>query len=163
MKQTLLATVAVVALSFPAMAQTKTQQNVPNQQSQTQQSGNKQSSGKQTQRINPLQLSNQEVRQIQEALNKKGFNAREADGIWGPETEAALRNFQKKQNINANGELTHQTLADLGVNLTSQKGTVGAAPSTTTGSGSNSGSNSGSKGMMKQPNASGSGGKSQRY
>lgn len=144
MRQILLATVAAVALTCPAMAQTNTQQTAPNRQGQMQQSADKQSGGQQSQRIDPSKLGKQEVRQIQQALNKKGLSARKADGVWGPRTEAALRRFQEKQNIKAGGQLTQQTLAALGVNVQAQNrkqkpsevGTTGAAPASTTGSGS---------------------------
>lgn len=172
MKQVLLATAAALALTFPAMAQNNMQQKEPNQQTQMQ--------GSQTnaqQRVNPAQLSKQQVRQIQMSLNKKGMNAGHVDGVWGPKTATAMRNFQKKESIKANGHLTQQTLAALGVNLQpnkqkaqsqnkmnrnaqnqkpNQKGTVGAAPSGTTGQGSdmnsNMNSNSSNSSNMNQPN-----------
>lgn len=107
MKQILLATVAAVALSFPAMAHTnKVQEPAKTVQMQL---------------INPMQLTRQQVRQVQRALDKMGFNARKVDGIWGPETAAALRNFQQSNGIDAHGHLTRQTLAKLGVNWASSK------------------------------------------
>ena len=105
MKQILLASVAALALTFPAMAQAKVQQYQPTQQSQW---------------INPSRLSKQEVRQIQQALDKKGMKAGRVDGIWGPETAGAMRRFQTERKINAHGHLTQQTLAALGVNVKSQ-------------------------------------------
>lgn len=129
MKQILLAAVAAVALSFPAMAQ--------NHQSSQPPSQTKMQAG---QRINPMTLSKRQISQIQRALDKKGFNARKVDGIWGPETASALRNFQRKNDINAHGHLTRQTLAKLGVNWSGQNRQQAAKshPSATTGSGSES-------------------------
>ena len=44
------------------------------------------------------------VAALQAALNKLGFNAGAADGIFGPKTEAALRRMQEKAGIEADGE-----------------------------------------------------------
>lgn len=139
MKQILLATVAAVAISFPAMAQshkvpepTKTAQmrhrlsrhtakNMTEQpQKQLARNKAKETSGNNhmqaVQLINPMQLTRSQVREVQRTLDKKGFNARKVDGIWGPETAAALRRFQKHNDIDALGHLTRETLAMLGVN-----------------------------------------------
>jgi len=125
MKQILLAAVATIALSLPAMAQSNhTDTMQPNSQSQM---------GSQAQnRIEPSQLSTQQIRQVQMSLNKKGFDANKADGIWGPETDAALVNFQQKNNLPGHGRLNQQTLSALGVNVNGQS----QQGSATTGSGS---------------------------
>jgi peptidoglycan hydrolase-like protein with peptidoglycan-binding domain len=39
----------------------------------------------------------------------------QADGIMGPKTQAALKEFQEKQGIQASGQLDQKTLAALGV------------------------------------------------
>jgi len=118
MKQLLLATAATLALSVPAMAQSQMQQPTTSQQHQTQQ------------RITPAQLSHTQIRQVQQALDKKGFHASRADGRWGPETETALRRFQQQQKLEGNGQLNQQTLAALGVKW---QGTTGAGTNETTG------------------------------
>lgn len=149
MKQLMLATVASLALSLPAMAQTnntnatqpnsQTQMNAPSQnqnmnQSQDQsaqdQNGNRQQARNE---IDPSQLSHQQIRHIQTALDQKGFNVRHVDGKWGPRTEAAVKKFQQKQDIQGNGRLDRQTLAALGVD---QSGRTRQG-SQTTGAGSN--------------------------
>lgn len=128
MKHLMLATVASLALSLPAMAQSNMQPNntpTPTQQSQTSHTndqGRSAQSGQQNQRqaenvVHPSQLSKKQIRQIQESLNKKGFDAKHADGIWGRETADALRNFQKQNGLQAHGELTQHSLAQLGVNV----------------------------------------------
>ncbi len=175
MKQILLATVAAVALTFPAMAQNNTVQEPNNniqmphkygqdvpvktmdmqphkQQAQTMSQRNKdaqQAENTQTQagqRVDPMQLSKQQVSQIQQTLNKKGYDAHSVDGIWGPETADALRNFQRRNDIQADGHLTQQTLAKLGVNWANDN----EQPSTV-GAGSTSGTN---RNAMSKPASS---------
>ena len=63
------------------------------------------------------QLDNdqQVVREAQRALNDKGFSAGAVDGVMGPHTEQALRDFQQSQGLNATGNLDQPTLSALGV------------------------------------------------
>jgi peptidoglycan hydrolase-like protein with peptidoglycan-binding domain len=61
-------------------------------------------------------LSLNEVRQVQQALDKNGFRVGPVDGRWGPKTSDALKHFQQSKNIPANGQLDQQTLSDLGLN-----------------------------------------------
>lgn len=56
--------------------------------------------------------SGQEVRQLQASLNERGF-ALEADGRFGPATEAAVRRFQQGQGLNSDGIVGPATLARL--------------------------------------------------
>jgi peptidoglycan hydrolase-like protein with peptidoglycan-binding domain len=67
----------------------------------------------------PLYLGKQATIQIQQKLDEQGAGAGKADGIWGPETEDAVRKFQQKKDLPATGRLDLQTLAALGVNLSS--------------------------------------------
>jgi peptidoglycan hydrolase-like protein with peptidoglycan-binding domain len=138
MKQFMFAAVASIALALPAMAQANDTHAAP--------SGNQAQMGSQAQnRIDPSQLSTRQIRQIQMSLNKKGFDTRHADGEWGPETQAALKNFQQKQNIQGDGHLNGQTLSALGVdvNVQTQQGSAttgsGAHESRTNGSAQNPG------------------------
>lgn len=139
MKRILIASVACVALSLPAMAaqnSSNASQQPSMQQQQTQPSSSKsQMMGKQAQEqngsqmqasngaqqmIQPSSLSKQEVRQIQMKLDKAGFNTEKVDGIWGRKTADAVRDFQKSKNLPGNGKLNQQTLAALGVNVSNQ-------------------------------------------
>lgn len=152
MKRILLATAATLALSLPAVAapanapanNTSSQQmnqtapshmnNAKMNKTQSQMNSkagtNQQAQTKEQQRINPKRLSKQEVKSIQQALNKKGFSAGHVDGIWGRDTDVAIRNFQKKQGLPGNGHLNRQTLAALGVNMSQgSSGTVGSGSS----------------------------------
>ena len=52
------------------------------------------------------------VRDAQEALNKQGANLK-VDGVMGPKTEAALKQYQQSHGMRATGELDDQTAASL--------------------------------------------------
>ncbi len=55
------------------------------------------------------------VREAQQALKDKGYDPGPIDGIDGPLTRAAVRSYQEKENINADGRLGPKTLDSLGV------------------------------------------------
>lgn len=55
------------------------------------------------------------VRSAQLSLNDRGFSAGATDGVWGPNTEAAVRNFQQAQGLPETGALDQATLNALGV------------------------------------------------
>jgi peptidoglycan hydrolase-like protein with peptidoglycan-binding domain len=59
--------------------------------------------------------SSDTVRQVQQALQSKGHSTGPIDGILGPNTESALREFQRAQGISVTGRADQQTLASLGV------------------------------------------------
>jgi hypothetical protein len=79
------------------------------------------------------------VRDAQEALRDKGFDVGPIDGIVGPRTQAALREFQQKEGLQASGRLDQQTLAALDVETTggsmSSPSRSNAGPSGAAGSG----------------------------
>ncbi|HRQ04431.1 MAG TPA: peptidoglycan-binding domain-containing protein [Nitrosomonas halophila] len=56
------------------------------------------------------------VRKVQQALTDAGFNAGAADGLMGPRTMRALTDFQQQHQL-AKGELTKETLRELGVSF----------------------------------------------
>jgi peptidoglycan hydrolase-like protein with peptidoglycan-binding domain len=62
------------------------------------------------------------VRNVQQALQDKGFDVGSIDGVMGPRTEAALREFQQRQGLKGSGQLDQETLAALNVD---KRGTVG--------------------------------------
>lgn len=66
-------------------------------------------------------LSPEEIRQVQQKLNESGFDAGQVDGIMGPRTEAAIKNFQESNAIEATGSLNQKTLDELGVEVDRQK------------------------------------------
>jgi peptidoglycan hydrolase-like protein with peptidoglycan-binding domain len=124
MKRIAIALLATAALSMPAMAASNTYQQQPSgsQAQQPQATGNQardqaaQNQPNNQQTISPTNLSRNEVRQVQQALHNKGLQVGRADGRWGSRTSNALKQFQQKQNIQANGQLDQQTLSDLGLN-----------------------------------------------
>lgn len=60
------------------------------------------------------------VRQVQQALNQKGYDPGNVDGRWGEETSSAVRNFQQAQGLEPTGELNMRTLSALGINVGGQ-------------------------------------------
>lgn len=92
-------------------------QNLANQpQSGNYQSSNRPSQQRQAQStVSPRSLNRNQIRQIQTALSKAGFDAGSPDGIWGPKSRTALRDFQKNEGMRANDRLTRRELADLGL------------------------------------------------
>jgi peptidoglycan hydrolase-like protein with peptidoglycan-binding domain len=55
------------------------------------------------------------VRQAQKTLNERGFRTGGIDGKMGPQTQAALVNFQRAEKLPPTGRLDNQTLAALGI------------------------------------------------
>lgn len=55
------------------------------------------------------------VRSAQQALKDKGFDPGPVDGIMGPQTHSAVRSYQEKNSLDADGRLGPQTLGSLGV------------------------------------------------
>lgn len=106
---------------------TQPSQPANEQQSQATTQPSPQSANRQwAQVIAPSKLSKEQIREIQMNLNKKGFSTGHVDGIWGSDTRDAVMNFQKSKKLYGHGELTQQTLADLGVNLNNQAKATGA-------------------------------------
>jgi uncharacterized protein (TIGR02594 family) len=54
-----------------------------------------------------------DVRQIQQALKDGGFDPGEVDGVWGRKTIAAVRAFQTKRGLAADGVIGPQTMGAL--------------------------------------------------
>ena len=77
--------------------------------------------------IPALSQSHDTVRQAQQALKDKGYDPGPVDGIDGPLTRAAVRNYQQKENINADGRLGPKTLDSLGVKPASTSAEFDAA------------------------------------
>ena len=60
--------------------------------------------------------SGHEVRQIQKKLKDWGYYDGAVDGIYGSKTFAAVKNFQSKNGLNADGIAGEKTLSALGIN-----------------------------------------------
>ena len=55
------------------------------------------------------------VREVQQQLTSKGHDAGPIDGKWGPQTQAAVRQFQDREGMKASGQLDEGTLLALGM------------------------------------------------
>ena len=71
-------------------------------------------------------VDSQTVRQVQKTLNDRGFRTGGVDGRMGPQTQAALVNFQRSEKLQPSGKLDRQTLAALG--LQESGGALGYSP-----------------------------------
>jgi peptidoglycan hydrolase-like protein with peptidoglycan-binding domain len=110
-----IATASVLA-AIPAMAQQSSQSQQPQQPSAMQKNEPNNASAN---------LSPAEIKQVQQALDQKGFRAGSADGKLGPETEQAIKQFQQKQGLQQSGQLDEQTLSALGIQPQNQRSTTG--------------------------------------
>lgn len=54
------------------------------------------------------------VRSVQQSLNQRGYDVA-VDGIWGPNTENALRRFQQANGFAQTGEVDARTASALGI------------------------------------------------
>jgi phage tail tape-measure protein len=59
--------------------------------------------------------SDSSVRAAQESLAAKGYYTGRVDGMWGPDTERAVRDYQRAQGISETGRLDGATMTRLGV------------------------------------------------
>jgi peptidoglycan hydrolase-like protein with peptidoglycan-binding domain len=122
MHKAILTAAAVVALSAPAVAQHPGPQPDTNRPSETGQAAQPRPvpaspQNRAGQPISPQLLNSHQVREIQQALEARRAGAVRMNGEWGPDVEAALRNFQKSENlVSQNGELDALTLMALGLN-----------------------------------------------
>ena len=72
------------------------------------------------------------VVELQKALNEKGFSL-VADGIFGAGTEKAVKDWQAKNELYADGVAGPKTLSSLGLELEAEKGVAGAELNLLTG------------------------------
>ena len=86
-----------------------------------------------------------------------------ADGVMGPKTRQALREFQKKEGLKESGRLDAETMDKLGVQKTSSTGSgspSSSSPSASPGSqssGSSSGASTGAGGVSSGSSGSSTG------
>lgn len=66
-------------------------------------------------------LNSSQVRELQKILNDKGFNAGSVDGVIGPRTQQALRDFQKSEGLAATGNPDKQTLQAVATDAKTQE------------------------------------------
>ena len=63
--------------------------------------------------------------QVQTRLKNWGYYTGTVDGVFGSKTEDAVRYFQRKNGLNADGEIGNLTLAALGINPTQSTASTG--------------------------------------
>ncbi len=90
------------------------------------------------------------VRQLQQALQGKGHDVGGVDGIMGPRTQSALRQYQQAHGMQATGRLDQQTGSSLGLS----SGGTNRSGAGSTGGSMNPGS-TGSSGAGTTGNSSG--------
>ncbi len=66
--------------------------------------------------------SGESVRELQQALNEKGFWVGTPDGVFGVGTEAGLKKFQSANGLTADGVAGAKTLEKLGISKSTQTG-----------------------------------------
>jgi peptidoglycan hydrolase-like protein with peptidoglycan-binding domain len=74
--------------------------------------------GRKTARRTPrgqLQPTPNRYREIQQALADRGYFKPEPDGVWGPESVEALKQFQQDQDLRPSGRLDPMSLISLGL------------------------------------------------
>ena len=92
---------------------------------------------------------NGDVRAAQMALRDKGHDPGPIDGVMGPRTSAAIRDFQQKENLSATGQLDAETRSKLMAGASTS-----STPSTDTGRSTSAGTPSTSTGAAGAPSAS---------
>jgi peptidoglycan hydrolase-like protein with peptidoglycan-binding domain len=96
-----------------------------------------------------LNLSSDEIRQVQTVLRERGFSV-EVDGTLGPRTNQAIIAFQRQQGFQTSGRIDNQTITALGLsNMRGAQGSTGAQGGATTGQGSGA-STGGQSGAAQQ-------------
>jgi hypothetical protein len=158
MRSTILASIAVAALVMPAFAQQQqtqppaqsgAQELQQQQHSQGQNQPGKGSQQARNQQISPRQLNESQVKHLQQALDDKGYKAGRADGKWGLESERALKDFQKAQNVQSTDEVDANIVTALGMHP--EDFGLQAGSGTTTGQASRGTSDSQSGGSQSSP------------
>lgn len=79
-------------------------------------------------------MSKDKVKEVQAALKSKGVDPGPEDGVLGPKTQQAIREFQKSNNLSVTGRIDDKTASALGVDVSAAAGT-GTAPSGGMGAG----------------------------
>jgi len=67
-------------------------------------------------------LDRGDVKKVQESLRDKGYYTGPVDGIMGPQTRAAIRQYQQSENLPVTGHLDGGTAGKLGVGPESEGG-----------------------------------------
>ncbi len=83
-------------------------------QSQNYSQNGSQNYGENNENSNGQAVSHQFLEHLQRRLQRQGFyHQGNVDGLWGPETESALQNFQQQNNLRPTGQIDMHTLQAL--------------------------------------------------
>src|SRR5215475_10659337 len=91
-----------------------------------------------------VNLSEREIREVQQVLVSRGFLHGRVTGVWGPETRDALIAFQRKEGFTANGTIDTRTVSALGLSgkvKAQESSSTQGSSSPTTGQGGSNGQN----------------------
>lgn len=72
-------------------------------------------------------LNKEDIEKVQKSLIDKGYNPGNVDGVLGPRTRAAIRQYQKSETLPVTGRLDADTAGKLGVGPESIGGSFGGA------------------------------------
>lgn len=99
-------------------------------------------------------MSKDKVKEVQAALKNKGMDPGPEDGMMGPKTQAALREFQKSNNLQVTGRIDEKTASALGVEMAGAS-SMGSSSGASSGMGSSSSERSTGSAAGKGSGASG--------
>lgn len=141
MRRTSLFIALASALSLPAFAGQPGQKH----SAQISQTESSQSRGASQQGSSQQQAQSPDVvKQVQEKLSAEGHKVT-TDGKMGPQTQAALKEYQQQNGLQATGQIDQETLAKLGIESGSAA-TGGSSSGTSSSGAQGSGSSSSDSG-----------------
>jgi len=70
---------------------------------------------------NVAAVSREQTMEMQRALTARNLYQGKADGVWGPKTESAVRNFQTQSGLEVTGTLDEPTARALGIENMSER------------------------------------------
>jgi len=73
-------------------------------------------------------LPQQSVQAVQARLQQAGAYTGAVDGVWGPDSEAALQRFQQSHQLQVTGQLNQATAATLGIDPASLAAVAAVSP-----------------------------------
>jgi peptidoglycan hydrolase-like protein with peptidoglycan-binding domain len=114
-KQIAIAVAAAFVLAAPAFSADDARRDQRSQDSMSNPSHGDAARGAGMSQSGGQTQSSAAVREAQQALQQKGFDVGPIDGVMGPKTSAALREFQQAQGLKSSGRLDQQTLSALNV------------------------------------------------
>lgn len=71
-------------------------------------------------------ITREQTTEMQRALKARNLYQGTADGVWGPKTEAAVRNFQTQSGLEVTGSLDEPTARALGIEMNERQPVSGS-------------------------------------